>query len=68
MPIMILSAKGETSDRVVGLELGADDYLAKPFEPSELLARARRAAPHGDLHFRRAADSALGRRIPSGTR
>jgi DNA-binding response OmpR family regulator len=41
LPIIILSAKGETSDRVFGLELGADDYLAKPFEPSELVARVR---------------------------
>ena len=41
VPIIILSAKGETSDRVTGLELGADDYLAKPFEPSELLARVK---------------------------
>jgi DNA-binding response OmpR family regulator len=41
LPIIILSAKGETSDRVHGLDLGADDYLAKPFEPSELLARVR---------------------------
>ena len=41
VPIIILSAKGETADRVAGLELGADDYLPKPFEPSELLARVR---------------------------
>ena len=41
VPILILSAKGETSDRVLGLELGADDYLAKPFEPAELLARVK---------------------------
>jgi len=41
LPILILSAKGETSDRVFGLDLGAYDYLAKPFEPSELLARVR---------------------------
>lgn len=41
LPILILSAKGETVDRVTGLDLGADDYLAKPFEPSELLARVR---------------------------
>jgi len=41
LPIIILSAKGETSDRVYGLDLGADDYLAKPFEPAELLARVR---------------------------
>lgn len=41
VPIIFLSAKGETSDKVAGLELGADDYLAKPFEPSELLARVK---------------------------
>lgn len=41
VPIIILSAKGETADKVTGLEVGADDYLAKPFEPSELLARVK---------------------------
>ena len=41
VPIIILSAKGETADKVSGLEVGADDYLAKPFEPSELLARVK---------------------------
>jgi two-component system OmpR family response regulator len=40
-PVLMLSAAGEASDRFVGLELGADDYLAKPFEPRELLARVR---------------------------
>ena len=38
-PIMLLTAKGETGDRISGLEAGADDYLAKPFEPKELLLR-----------------------------
>ncbi len=41
VPIIMLSAKGETVDRVHGLDVGADDYLAKPFEPAELLARVR---------------------------
>jgi DNA-binding response OmpR family regulator len=39
VPIIMLTARGEITDRVVGLELGADDYLAKPFEPRELVAR-----------------------------
>ena len=38
-PILLLTAKGETQDRILGLEAGADDYLAKPFEPKELLLR-----------------------------
>lgn len=38
-PILLLTAKGETNDRIAGLEAGADDYLAKPFEPRELLLR-----------------------------
>ena len=41
MPVLILSARGEDVDRIVGLEMGADDYLAKPFHPRELLARIR---------------------------
>lgn len=41
LPILMLSARGEEIDRVVGLELGADDYLPKPFSPRELLARIR---------------------------
>jgi DNA-binding response OmpR family regulator len=41
LPILMLSARGEEIDRVVGLEVGADDYLSKPFSPRELLARIR---------------------------
>ncbi|MFC5343389.1 response regulator (plasmid) [Brevundimonas staleyi] len=41
VPILMLSALGDPADRIVGLELGASDYLAKPFEPRELLARVR---------------------------
>ena len=59
IPIIMLTARGEVMDRVVGLELGADDYLPKPFEPRELVARIqnilKRAGNHSKpepvLHF-----------------
>ena len=41
LPVLMLTAKGDPMDRIIGLELGADDYLPKPFEPRELLARIR---------------------------
>ncbi|MEY4884589.1 MAG: hypothetical protein RIS34_2443 [Pseudomonadota bacterium] len=41
IPVLMLTAKGDPMDRIIGLELGADDYLPKPFEPRELLARVR---------------------------
>ena len=50
VPIIMLTAKGETFDKVLGLELGADDYVVKPFEPKELIARIRAV-------LRRSADS-----------
>ena len=58
VPIIMLTARAEESDRIVGLELGADDYITKPFSPNEvvarvraLLRRARRASPPGLLRF-----------------
>jgi DNA-binding response OmpR family regulator len=47
LPIVMLTARGDTADRIVGLELGADDYLAKPFEPRELVARLRAVLRRG---------------------
>jgi len=59
LPIVMLTARGEETDRIVGLELGADDYLGKPFHPRELLARLRavlrrgaRGAPGGEAPLR----------------
>jgi DNA-binding response OmpR family regulator len=54
MPVIMLTARGEDLDRIIGLELGADDYLSKPFNPRELLARIHavlrrtRASPEAD--------------------
>ncbi len=49
LPVIMLSARGEDIDRIVGLEVGADDYLAKPFNPRELLARIRAVLRRGTL-------------------
>lgn len=49
-PIIMLSAKGETFDKVLGLELGADDYIVKPFEPKELLARVKAMLRRSSTH------------------
>jgi two-component system phosphate regulon response regulator OmpR len=60
IPVLMLTARGDAMDRVVGLEIGADDYVSKPFEPRELLARLRailrrrdRTAPSDVLRFGR---------------
>ena len=53
VPVLMLTAKGDPMDRIIGLEMGADDYLPKPFEPRELLARIRavlrRHSPEAEL-------------------
>ncbi|WP_336985482.1 response regulator transcription factor [Altererythrobacter aquiaggeris] len=47
IPVILLTAKGEATDRIVGLEIGADDYVVKPFEPRELVARIRSVLRRG---------------------
>ena len=56
LPIIMLTAVGEETDRIVGLEIGADDYLAKPFNPRELLARIRAVLRRANEIRRRAGD------------
>lgn len=51
IPVIMLTARGETTDKIVGLELGADDYLAKPFEPRELVARMQSVFRRSDGDF-----------------
>jgi len=69
LPVIMLTARGEESDRIVGLELGADDYVTKPFSPRELAARVRtvlrRAEPAGTQELHLAFD---GLEIDSATR
>jgi two-component system phosphate regulon response regulator OmpR len=63
LPVIMLTAKGDQTDRIVGLELGADDYLPKPFNPRELLARMkavlRRTVPEDRDKFRKKEDTLL---------
>jgi len=60
-PILMLTARGDAMDRIVGLEMGADDYLPKPFEPRELLARLRAILRRGRA-VRRSRSPSAGRR------
>ena len=60
VPIVMLTARGDDTDRIVGLELGADDYVPKPFNPRELLARVRAV-------MRRARPGAVNERLTVGT-
>jgi two-component system OmpR family response regulator len=59
VPVLMLTARGDEADRVVGLELGADDYVGKPFSPRELIARVRAV-------LRRAAPTAVDERLAAG--
>ncbi|CEJ15213.1 Transcriptional regulatory protein OmpR [bacterium YEK0313] len=61
IPVIMLSARGEDLDRIIGLEVGADDYLAKPFNPRELLARIRAV-------LRRTSEAAAAPARPEGVR
>jgi DNA-binding response OmpR family regulator len=69
LPVIMLTARGEETDRIIGLELGADDYVTKPFSPRELAARVRtvlrRAEPVGTNEERLAFDGLV---IDSSTR
>jgi DNA-binding response OmpR family regulator len=61
-PVLMLTAKGDPMDRIIGLEMGADDYLPKPFEPRELLARIRAV-----LRRRTEAPTATGNQLKFGS-
>lgn len=70
-PIIMLTARGDVHDRIIGLEMGADDYLPKPFEPRELVARLqsliRRASPHPSPHVFKSGELALDEKTFSAT-
>ena len=63
IPVIMLTARGEELDRIVGLEVGADDYVAKPFNPRELLARVERS-PAPDQQPAAAAEGPRGGAVP----
>ena len=70
LPIIVLSAKSEDTDKVLGLSMGADDYVSKPFNPQELAARVkshlRRYTSLGDIHAQQQADEIHNGRLHGG--
>jgi two-component system, OmpR family, response regulator len=66
VPIIMLTGKSDDVDRIIGLEIGADDYLAKPFNPRELLARARNVLRRWDLAPRKVSTEGVARYHFSG--
>jgi DNA-binding response OmpR family regulator len=60
IPVIMLTARGDDVDRIVGLELGADDYVSKPFNPRELVARVKAVLRRSDTTSRRAASIEVG--------
>ena len=71
VPVILLTARGDESDRIVGLELGADDYVTKPFSPRELAARVRtvlRRAPEVRVRSRSGSGSATSKSIRRAVR
>ena len=62
LPVMMVTARAEESDRIVGLELGADDYITKPFSAKEVVARVQRVAPPVGAHDRGSRPASSGRR------
>ena len=68
LPIVMLTAMGEDTDRIVGLEMGADDYLAKPFNPRELLARIKAVLRRANPGTAAGVSPTAAESVPGGTR
>jgi DNA-binding response OmpR family regulator len=64
VPIIMLTARTDDVDKIVGLELGADDYMTKPYNPRELVARVRAVLRRGSLQARRQIDASEGAEMP----
>ncbi|MBA4355010.1 MAG: DNA-binding response regulator, partial [Novosphingobium sp.] len=59
LPVIFITAKGESTDRIVGLEIGADDYVVKPFDPRELVARIRSVLRRANKQSSEIADAVI---------